>query len=107
MSASTLPVPHSNRSLIEQDGIRHLVYIHDQFYKQEKISWKLKLASVHPDRAPRGGAWRFLKIAANYRAWMNKERVYYWRLGLMPPDWSGTTRPPPGWTISQTRRIEQ
>jgi hypothetical protein len=107
----TLPRPKTLR-VIDHMGRQATVSIdaHDDFYKGKRTWFKQRLAATHPDRKNGERAARqrqgiavgpitrngdqFQQIQKQYRAWMQSERVYYWRFALMPPNWKGAYGPP-------------
>jgi hypothetical protein len=86
--------------VIRRDGWTEFVAIHDQGYYRNKKSWKRKLATLHPDHG--GSAASFRSARAKYETWLLRERHYYWKLDLMPPDWRGSVEPPPGFVVTST-----
>lgn len=75
------------------EGWTENIRVHDEYYMRRKAWWKRERARNHPDRGC--SAFRFRRAQAGYREWRRLERLWYWRRGLMPPDWTrGEPEPP-------------
>lgn len=110
-----VPVIDGRPVVIKQDGWTVFVAIHDQEYLRVKREWKRKLFELHPDRSgikPGDKRWeivnrQFRSVLVKYGQWRRDERVWYWRIKLMPPDWIGPLTPPSGWKVSKDRRLSE
>lgn len=71
------------------NGWKEFVSVHDQDYLAQKKLWRQRVASVHPDRLNKSSAYKFRRMLSKFQSWKQAERIYYWRRGLMPPDWKG------------------
>lgn len=108
-----IPLTGSRPPVLVLDGWTVYVAIHDQEYIRQRTEWRRRLAASHPDKSgltseDRGWATanrKFRNLLIQHGAWRFKERCFYWKLGLMPPDWRGTPAPPHGWRISSDKRL--
>lgn len=96
-----LPVYGERPPVIEQDGWRIYVSIHDQAYLTRKRELRSKVISSHPDKG--GTSNKFRLARARLMGFMQQERSWYWKIGLMPPDWKGAAAPPHGWRETTDR----
>lgn len=101
-------------AVIEQDGWKVFLSVHDKEYLRAKKQMRKEVLDLHPDKSglsPEDPRWervnqRFRSANLSYIVWCRKERCWYWKFGLMPPDWKGAPQPPQGWRVSRNRRIE-
>lgn len=95
---SLIPTLRDRPSVIEFNGWKEYVSVHDQNYLAQKKLWRKRLASVHPDvlgyRLNRSGK-QFRRMLSKFQCWKQGERIYYWKRDLMPPDWKGSRMVPP------------
>lgn len=102
-----LPVTSEGRPVVLKDsqGWTVFVSVHDQEYLRQKREWRARIIAAHPDKLGISPAdlskWKsanlkFARLNLAAQVWKHKERAFYWRLGLMPPDWKGEPEPPNG-----------
>lgn len=81
---SLIPIRADRPAIIEQDGWRHYISVHDAQYMEAKRTWKRSLAHSHPDAG--GTDFQFRSRYERYATWREKEAAYYAQFGLLPPD---------------------
>jgi hypothetical protein len=97
MSDELVPhIPGRPSTAIDPAGWTVFVGIRDQDYLITKRGWKRTLANIHPDRNGGKGKSQFVHAYTRYQRFLNDARRAYWKLGLMPPDWRGSPKPPVG-----------
>lgn len=79
-------------SWIIHEGWKECIAVSDQAFLSEKREWKRRLAAAHPDRHNQSklSAKRFRGEMRRFRLWKLRQREWYWKRNLMPPDWRGT-----------------
>jgi hypothetical protein len=133
MFSELLRISPHRPTIIEQDGGRIYITVHDEYYKRTFREWRQKLKLTHPDmnrgtkttppyhvpemkiasftlvldgktyerpesirkgfvvpqrvyKVSSSGA-SFRKIKRQFEAWKKKERAFYSKFNLEPPDW--------------------
>lgn len=106
-----MPLPiHIRRdgrpSALRHEGWWECIELHDRQYLATKAAWRRTIRRTHPDLNPPRvirnlpivtKGWQMREKLTAYHRWHTEERWYYWLRGLMPPDWKGVPKPPPGW----------
>jgi hypothetical protein len=74
-------------SVIDHEGGRIYLHIHDAEYFRQRSAWRVKLREAHPDHGGTSSAFR--RVWSAHKSWRDSECVWYARLGLLPPDGYG------------------
>lgn len=77
-----IPQPSDRPAIVERDGWKVLVYVHDAEYLRQRSEWREKLRA-HPDTG--GTAGKFRRVHSAYERWRKQEETWYLGHGLTPP----------------------
>jgi hypothetical protein len=69
--------------VVERDGWRVYIAVHDQAHLRSRADWKQRLAFTHPDSG--GTALKFRRCKIQQEDWLQHETAWYAQYDLAPP----------------------